>query len=516
MSWLDWLVLAAYAGLMLGVGVFFARRNKTADDYLLGGRRMSPIAVGLSLFATLLSTLSYLGYPGEMISYGPMMTLQLAAQPFIFVIVGYGLIPLLMRQPVTSAYEILESRLGTSIRLAGAGVFLLLRFGWMATILFATSHVLLVPLLGIDPWWTPWLCAALGVVTAMYSSWGGIKAVVTTDAIQSITMLAGAVLTLAVITARMGGVAAWWPDQWPSHWQTPSWGFDPQPRVSFGILVLSTTLWYVCTNGSDQMSIQRFLSTRDAAAARKTLFVSQVADVLVTLLLALTGVAILGYYQAHPPEFAAGQTLRSAGDQMFPKFIMTEMPAGLSGVVLAAILSAGMSSLSAGVNSTCAVLERDFLSRRSRSRIPKNSGGGRVDAACRNAPNSWEFGYSQVRRLRWLSWAVALVAIALSMLNLLIEGNLLERCFKLINLLTAPLFVLFFLALFVRWANAAGAWLGLLTSIATAVAVAYAQDLGLPLGVSFVWMMPCSLVVGVTVGTIASALTNRRKQTKQN
>ena len=109
-------------------------------------------------------------------------------------IVGYGLIPLLMRQPVTSAYEILESRLGTSIRLAGAGVFLLLRFGWMATILFATSHVVLVPLLGIDPWWTPWLCVALGVVTAMYSSWGGIKAVVTTDAIQSITMLVGAVV----------------------------------------------------------------------------------------------------------------------------------------------------------------------------------------------------------------------------------------------------------------------------------------------------------------------------------
>ena len=483
MSWLDWLVLAAYGGLMLGVGLFFARRNKTEDDYLLGGRRMSPVAVGLSLFATLLSTLSYLGYPGEMIAYGPMMTLQLAAQPLIFVIVGYGLIPLLMRQPVTSAYEILEARLGMSIRLAGAGVFLLLRFGWMATILFATARVVLVPLLGIDPWWTPWLCVALGVVTAMYSSWGGIKAVVTTDAIQSITMLVGAVVTLAVITARMGGVAEWWPSQWPSHWQAPSWGFDPQPRVSFGILVLSTTLWYVCTNGSDQMSIQRFLSTRDAAAARKTLLVSQIADVLVTLLLALTGVAILGYYQAHPPELADGQTLRSVGDQLFPKFIMTEMPAGLSGVVLAAILSAGMSSLSSGLNSTCAVLERDFLSRRSQVQSPEAA---------------------TVTRLRWLTWLVALVAVALSMLNLLIEGNLLERCFKLINLLTAPLFVLFFLALFVRWANATGAWLGLLASIATAVAVAYAKDLGLPLGVSFVWMMPCSLLVGVIVGMVGS------------
>ena len=85
---------------------------------------------------------------------------------------------------------------------------------------------------------------------------------------------------------------------WPTHWQTPSWGFDPSMRVSFGMLLLSTTLWYVCTNGSDQMSIQRFLSTRDAKAARRTLSVAQITDATMAILLALTGVAILGYYQA--------------------------------------------------------------------------------------------------------------------------------------------------------------------------------------------------------------------------
>src|SRR5438552_1797582 len=116
MAVLDWLVLAAYTALMLGVGAYYSRQNRTADDYLLGGRRMSPIALGLSLFATLVSTLTYLGYPGEMIRYGPMMSAQIVAYPLIFVIVGYGLIPLLIRQPVTSAYELLESRLGMSIR----------------------------------------------------------------------------------------------------------------------------------------------------------------------------------------------------------------------------------------------------------------------------------------------------------------------------------------------------------------------------------------------------------------
>lgn len=490
MSVLDGLVILAFAGLMLGVGWRYSRQNKTADDFVLGGRRMSPVAVGLSLFATIVSTLSYLANPGEVIANGPMMTTQLFAHPLIFVIVGYGLIPLLMRQPVTSAYEILETRLGMSIRQAGAAVFLMLRFGWMATILYATSRVVLVPLCGLDPSWTPWLCLILGVTTAAFASWGGIRAVVMTDAIQSVTMLAGAVLTLAVITVRMGGVSAWWPQVWPEHWQLPSWGFDPSKRVSFGILMISTTLWYVCTNGSDQMSIQRFLSTRDASTARRTLAVSQITDVTVSLLLALTGVAVLGFYRAHPPELEVGQSLKSVGDQLFPRFIMNEMPDGLSGLVLVAIMSAALSSLSSGVNSVCAVLDRDFLS---------------------HGQSSSATGAADVRRLRRLTWLVAMIAVTLSMLNLFFRGNLVERCFKVINLFTAPLFVLFFLALFVRWANAPGAWLGLLCSITTAIVVAYGQDMGLPVHVSFVWMMPLALLVGIVVGTVGSAVFGVRR-----
>lgn len=485
----DLLVLAAYAALMIGVGLYYSRRNRTADDYLLGGRGISPIALGLSLFATLVSTLSYLAHPGEMIAHGPMLATMVAAHPLIYVIVGFGLIPLLMRQPVTSAYELLESRLGMSIRLAGAGVFLLLRLGWMATILFATSSEVLVPLFGLSKQWIAPLCILLALLTAVYSSSGGLKAVVMTDAIQSITMLFGAIATLVVITWRLGSVEAWWPHTWPSHWQQPNWGFDPEVRVSFGVLMLSTTLWYVCTNGSDQMSIQRFLSTRDAKSARKTLLVSEIADSSVLLLLGLTGIAVLGYYRLHPPALADGETLASVGDKLFPLFIMQEMPPGLSGLVVAAILSAGLSSLSSGVNSACAVLERDFLSQR----------GSSADALSNDSP-------AAIARLKWLTWAIAIAAVSVSMLNLLFSGNLVERCFKLINLLTGPLFVLFFLALFVPWANAVGAWAGLICSIVTAVGIGYAKDLGLPVTVSFIWIVPGALVVGIVVGTVVSLL----------
>lgn len=487
-----WLVIAFYAGLMIGVGVWYSRKNQTADDYLLGGRRMSPIAVGLSLFATLVSTLSYLGGPGEMIAHGPMMMTQSAAHPLVFLIVGFGLIPLLMRQPVTSAYEILEAKLGTSIRLAGASVFLLLRLGWMSTILFATSQNVLVPLLGLDVSWTPWLCILLGILTAIYSSTGGMRAVVMTDAIQSITMLAGAIVTLAVITVRMGGVSAWWPKSWPQHWQTPNWGFDPDARVSFGMLFVSTTLWYVCTNGSDQMSIQRFLATRDAKAARRTLAVSQITDVSVSVLLSITGLAILGFYQAHPPQLEANVTIVDIGDQLFPKFIMSEMPDLLAGLVLAAILSAALSSLSSGVNSACAVVEKDFLSRHKAGTTPETT---------------------SLRRLVLLTWVIAAVSVGLSLVNTFIEGNIIERCYKVVNLLTAPLFVLFFLALFVRWSNGFGAWCGLISSTLAAIAIAYAKDLGLPLGISFVWMTPCSLLTGILIGAIASAAWPQKRAT---
>lgn len=486
----DILVLAAYAAVMVFVGAYYSRQNRTADDYLLGGRGISPIALGLSLFATLVSTLSYLAHPGEMIAHGPMLATMVAAHPIIFLIVGYGLIPLLMRQPVTSAYELLESRLGRGIRQAGAAVFLLLRLGWMATILYATSSEVLIPLLGLDRFWIAPLCIALAVLTAVYSSSGGLKAVVMTDAIQSITMLAGAIATIVVITWRLGGVDAWWPDAWPSHWQTPNWGFDPNARVSFGVLILSTTFWYVCTNGSDQMSIQRFLSTRDASAARRTLLVSQITDATVLLLLGLTGIAVLGFYQLHPPPLEPGQSLATMGDDLFPMFIIHEMPPGLSGLVVAAILSAGLSSLSSGVNSACAVLERDFLS-------PHATPG---------ASSGESTGGHDITRLKWLTWIVSLAAVSVSMLNLLFAGNLIERCFKLINLLTAPLFVLFFLALFVRWANPFGAWCGLVVSTLAAIGVAYGKDLGLPVSISFTWIIPSALVSGVVVGTLSSLI----------
>lgn len=485
MDLLDWGVIGIYVLAMVAIGAYYGRKNESGEDFVLGGRSMSPIAVGLSLFATLASSLSYLSIPGEIVGYGPMFLGQTLAYPFVYLIVGFGIIPLLMRQSATSAYELLEGRLGVSVRMAAAGVFILLRLSWMATILYATSSTVLVPMWGLGPEATPWLSLALGAITVAYAATGGLRAVVMTDALQAITMFAGAIVTIVVVSIRMGGIDAWWPHQWPQHWPANEWGFDPHARLSFGTLLMSTILWYVCTNGSDHMAIQRYFATPDTRTARKTLLVSLCSDVTIAILLALTGLALLGYYQINAAELGPGRSLQATADQIFPTFIMSSLPGGLAGLVIAAILAAAMSSLSSGINATCAVFGEDFIARWQQKRLE---------------------GKAAVTQMRWLSCIIGAIAVGASILNSFITGNLIERCFKVVNLFTAPLFTLFFLALFVPWSNSFGAWCGLIGSIATAIAVAYSAELGLGPGMGIAWIVPSSLVAGVIIGVVASGV----------
>ena len=360
---LDWLVIACYAAGMLSIGWYYARRTSGTEDYLLGGRNMHPFTVGLSMFATLLSTITYLAVPGEMIRHGPMITAQYVVYPLIFIVIGFVLIPFIMRLKVTTAYEILERRLGVSVRLLGATLFLALRLMWMAVIIYATSSKVLVPLLGWDQSATPIVCAVLGLITLAYTSTGGLRAVVMTDAIQTGILFGGAILTLSLITVKMGGVGAWWPTAWAAHWDPVRFGLDPTARVTMLGAVISVLIWYVCTSGSDQVAVQRYLATRDAASARRVLLVSLVTGVATGVFLAVLGLALFGYFSASPHLLPDGQQVYTNADVLFPRFIVMGLPAGVSGLVVAGLLAAAMSSLSSGMNSGCSVITVDFIQR---------------------------------------------------------------------------------------------------------------------------------------------------------
>ena len=496
---LDWLVIAGYVIGMVAVGWYYARRTQNTEDYLLGGRAMRSWAVGLSLFATLLSTVSYLALPGEIIRYGPMVLTEIVAYPLIFFVVGWLIIPLFMRLRITSAYEILETRFGVSVRLLGSFIFLLLRLLWMATIVYVTSNTVLIPTLEWDERWTPLVCAALAVVTIIYTSLGGLRAVVATDVVQTFILFGGALLSLILITVHFGGFN-WWPRVWQTHWPQPEWGLDTSVRLSFVGLCISGFIWYVCTAGSDQMAIQRYLATRDAPSARRVLLTSLSTGALVIILLALVGVALLAYFTDNPHLIRDGQDiLGEDADKVFPRFIVYVLPSGISGLVVAAMLAAAMSSLSSGVNSCSTVITVDFIKR------------------FRGQSSNEQ---AQVRLARWVSVLVGAGIVALSLYVSLVPGNIIELAYRVVNLFTVPLFILFFMALYVPWGTTFGVWAGTATSAAAAILIGYWDTFKDVPGcdlvmnwfesswgvetVSFVWLMPAALATGIVVGPLAS------------
>ena len=486
MTPLDWVVIALYALGMLAVGWYYARRTSTTDDYLLGGRNMSPWKVGLSLFATLLSTLTYLALPGEMIKYGPMVLSQLVSMPFIALVVGWLLIPFIMRLRVTSAYEILEIRFGLSVRLVGSSIFLTLRLFWMSLVIYATANTVLVPILGLDPSAVPWVCVALGLVTVVYTSVGGLRAVVLTDVLQTLIMFGGAILALIVITVQLGGVGQWWPRQWPAHWQPPVFWYDSQVRFTFVGGFLSMFTWYICTAGSDQMAIQRYLATRDARAARRMFNISLLANVLLWPFLAAVGLALLAYFNARPGNVPCGSDGARERRSTAANFHRSRPAAGGHRIG---------DRRTAGSGDVQSVLGPEFCV------LSDHDGFHRPAAEERGTEPS------HVQIAKYVSLAVGVVVVALGALVGQVEGNLLELCYKIANLLSVPLFLLFFMAMFVPWATSFGTLVGAACSAAVAVAVGYFQVFGL----TFIWMMPAAFVVGASAGMLASLVPIGRK-----
>jgi len=484
---LDWLVVLGYALLLIGIGYVYSRRQKSSEEYFVGSRSVAPFLAGISLYATMFSTLSYIGFPGELIQNGPiLLCINLAAFPVVYFVVGYGIIPLLMKLPVTSAYELLETRLGRSVRLLGSGIFVLTRLVWMAVMLYTTSLVL-VTVMGWDQVWITPISIIAGIITTFYTLTGGLRAVLVSDVVQFFVLLAGALFTLIYITVWMGGVSAWWPTQWADHWvPQPVFSLDPTVRVTVVGTFIGALIWWVCTSASDQMAIQRYLSTRDVTSGRRAFLHNVIGGVVVSSVLILVGLALLGFYQQNGSLFPATLSLKTQGDTLFPYFVSHFLPAGLPGLVMAGLLAAAMSSLSSGINSSITVISKDF-----------------IDTF---APDAKRTDRNRIATGRILAAAIGLLAIGGSQLAVMIPGNLIEVAGKSINLLLCPMFGLFFLALFVPFATPFGAYMGALYSLTAAALIAYWDLITGGPPISFQWIPIVALITTIICSTGFSLL----------
>ncbi|WP_417390229.1 sodium:solute symporter family transporter [Gimesia sp.] len=485
---IDWVIIAIYAISTIFLGWHFSRGQEDTSEYFVGSGQMNPILIGVSLFATLLSTITYLSTPGEILGKGPVYLIKDLAMPFIFLIVGFVMIPVYMRQRVTSAYELLEEKLGLGIRLLGAVMFVSLRLIWMSLLVYLTAKAI-TTMLNVGEEWIPYIVLGTGLVAIIYTSLGGLRAVVITDLIQTILLFGGALLVIATITYHLGGFG-WFPTKWDQNWDTqPFFSFDPATRVTYVGTFLSILVWYVATSCGDQVSVQRFMSTKDASAARKSLAVQLSVSVIVSLTLAMVGFALLGYFKEFPNEIPAGIDLKKDADKFFPHYIAYHLPVGISGCVVSAMFAAAMSSIDSGVNSITAVVMTDFLDRFDKS--PRTEKG-------------------HVFTARLLAFGIGTIVVLSSSVMGSIPGNITAVTNKTANLLTTPIFCLFFFALFVPYSRPAGVIVGAILGTTTAVLIAFSGPIFMgpnePDPISFQWIAPAAVTVNIASGCLVSYL----------
>jgi len=520
----DWVVIVAYGIFMLCLGLHYGRKQKTTKDFFIGDGQLRSFTVGISLLATLISTISYLAYPGELIRHGPVIFFGMFSAIIVYIATGYWLIPAIMRRRVTSAYELLEQRTGLSGRLLAVSMFIAMRLFWMGLMLNICAEAM-VQMLGLSDSAQPWIVAIAGTLAVGYTAVGGLRAVVMTDVIQFFLLMGGSVTTIILVTYHMDGFG-WFPTTWAAHWDSqPLLTLDPQVRVSVVGSIVAGSIAGICIAGSDQVAIQRFMATPDVAAARRSFLVYTLADISVIVIHGLVGCALLGFYMAQPELIGDEGGLVKNADKLFPQFIANQLPVGICGLVVVALFAAVMSSVDSGINAVTAVVMTDLIGRFRTVAFEE-----RV----------------QLRLARWLTVVIGVMIVLLNTFVDSVPGNYVEVAQKTVNLFISPLFGLFFLALFVKNTTPRGAIAGTFFGIITAILIAFSgplvHELHTTLGVnparfnvevmtatdpvsgetwqtcndpiSFQWIGPVALAVNILAGILLSQLDHCRERWK--
>jgi solute:Na+ symporter, SSS family len=464
---LDYVVVVVYVVLTLAIVYRAARHQHNTDDFFLGNRRLPWMAVGLSIMATLLSSLTYLGLTGEVVKTGIAAFMTQAAVLPAAPLVLFLFIPFFMRLRFTSAYEYLEHRFDLRARLLGGTLFFLLRLGWVSLVMYSGS----LALSRMGGWDFYATIAVLGISATLYTYFGGLEGVVWTDVIQALMLFGGAAAIVLYVWLDTGhGPVSWWymaREYSPAHRQVEWFSLDPTKRITFGTALLSGFVWQVCTHCSDQVVLQRYASTPSLAAARKSYLTNMAALLSITSLLGVSGLALLYYYVQHPDRLPAGATPTSAGDALMLHFYATQLPLGFGGLILANFLCDAMQTLVSGVNSITAVATQDVLEH-----------GGDVAA----------HGKSRLRVARLLTLVLGglTTCIALGVAWLAQSGgkNIFDLMPKTFNMFIGPLGALFLIGMFLPRATGRTATPAVLGAVAVSAVWNYWKEI---LSIPLIW-----------------------------
>ncbi len=435
MKIIDITIFVIYIVSIVLFGSSFYRKNKTPSAFTLGNKNIPTWVISMSIFATFVSSISYLALPGQAYhSNWNAFVFSLSIPLASFFAVKF-FVPLYRSLNSPSAYTYLENRFGPWAKIYVSSMYLLTQLMRTGTILFLLALTLNV-ILG---WSMITVIIITGLSVMIYSILGGIQAVIWTDAIQGIILITGALVCGCVIVFSM-------PEGPGQLFQIAS----DSHKFSLGSLKLeltSSTFWVVLIYGIfinlqnfgiDQNYIQRYMTARSDKEAKRSALYGGLLYIPVSLLFLFIGTALFSYYSAIPGRLP----LDIQPDRVFPYFIIKELPAGLTGLLIASIFAAGMSTISTSVNSTATVILNDYFKKSSKDGHEKRS---------------MRILYSSSLLFSLLS-----IVIALAMINV---QSALETWWKLASIFSGGMLGLFLLGYFTRKANNAAAISGVVAGV---------------------------------------------------
>jgi SSS family solute:Na+ symporter len=428
---LDLAIIALYlAGITL-FGLRFRKRHRTLRDYFLAGRDIPWWAIGLSIVAAETSTLTIISIPG--LAYDTNLTFLQVVMGYVVgrVVISFVLLPHYFRGDLYTAYELIERRFGRTLRSLTAGLFLLTRAAAEGVRVYAVSIVVSIAL-GTGE------VASIAIITALtliYTFEGGLAAVIWTDVVQTAIYVGGTLVGLVTILHLVpGGWAA-------IHAAAASAGklrvFDFSANFwipyTFWAGVVGGAFLTTASHGTDQLIVQRLLAARSQKQSVTALLSSGAAILFQFGLFLMVGVMLWAYYRVPSANFGRA-------DRIYPTFIVSRMPHGISGLLIAAILAAAMSNLSAALNSLSSSSIMDFY--------------------LRLRPQADERRQMRLSRLSTLAWALLLFGLAV--LSLHKVGRVIEVGLQIASVAYGALLGVFLLGVLTRRANQRGAMVGML------------------------------------------------------
>jgi len=469
----DYVVLILYVAASVVLGVAFVKEQRTVKDYFLAGQSMNWFVVAISVIAALFSGISYLGAPTEVFNYDLTYAVTLLSFFITTPLIIHLFLPCFYRSNLYSAYEYLERRFDVRVRVLSSGLFIIRVVFYLALAIYAPA-LALASVTGLPLWFS---IAVIGILTTIYTTLGGMKAVIWTDVMQFFVLFIGQIIIGWVAISRIpGGFFGTWDIAERAgklNWGNFDWSLTV--RVTFWGALLGGLFNNLVQMGTDQISVQRYLTAKSRAEAAKSLWFKLVVTLPVVIIFYLMGAILFAFYHTYPDKLPA----LAQKDRILPHFVVSELPRGLPGLLLAAIFAATMSTVSAGINALSTASIVDFYQRLGRSRPEPER---------------------LLKLSKWLTLIYGVLATGAAFLMPHL-GTLIEATNKIMGMLGGPLLGVFLLGIVTKRSTSGGTLLGALVGSAFLAYVIYATK------VSFLWYALIGCVVTFVLGYVFSLVT---------